>query len=180
MSWGRSRRQRSSSTGASHSSTAINPLQGEIWHDRDSIQVSVKLVLKSAFPYYSTSSIQGCYNKRRSGWKIPRVLQFSKVHIFSLFFPNISTPGPHNLPVWDFRLEEARNHWISGDGDLVEYLAYPALILHRHVFSFNGKKTTTFLSGALSPVRASNGGAGGVFLDGTGADDDCWLLGSWV
>ena len=179
MNWGRSRRQRSSSTGASHSSTAINPLQGEIWHDRDSIQVSVKLVLKRAFPYYSTSSIQGCYNKRRSGWKIPRVLQFSKVHIFSLFFHNISTPGPHNLPVWDFRLEEARNHWISGDGDLDEYLAYPALILHRHVFSFN-VKTTTFLSGALSPVRASNGGAGGVFLDGTGADNDCWLLGSWV
>ena len=175
MSWGRSRRQRSSSTGASHSSTAINPLQGEIWRDRDIIQVSVKLVLKRAFPYYSTSSIQGCYNKRRSGWKIPRVLQFSKVHIFSLFFHNISTQGPHNLPVWDFRLEEARNHWISGDGDLVEYLAYPAFILHRHVFSFNGE-TTTFLSGALSPVRASNGGAGGVFLDGTGADNDCWLL----
>ena len=139
MTWGRSRRQRSSSTGASHSSTAINPLQGEIWRGRDSIQVSVKLVLKGAFQYYSTSSIQGCYNKRRSGWKIPRVLQFSKVHIFSLFFHNISTPGPHNLPVWDFRLEEARNHWISGDGDFDEYLAYPALILHRHVFSFNGR-----------------------------------------
>ena len=26
----------------------------------------------------------------------------------------------------------------------------------------------TFLPGALSPVTASNGGAGGVFLDGTG------------
>ena len=46
--------------------------------------------------------------------------------------------------------------------------------------SHSMEETTTFLSGALSPVRASNGGAGGVFLDGTGADDDCWLLGSWV
>jgi len=43
--------------------------------------------------------------------------------------------GPHNLPVWDFRQEEARKHWIEG---------------------------------ALYPVTASNGGAGGVFLDGTG------------
>ena len=42
--------------------------------------------------------------------------------------------------------------------------------------SHSMEETTTFLSGALSPVRASNGGAGGVFLDGTGADNDCWLL----
>ena len=40
---------------------------------------------------------------------------FLRAPKYSLFLNwNFETQGPHNLPVWDFRQEEARKHWIEG------------------------------------------------------------------
>ena len=84
--------------------------------------------------------------------------------ILQVIYSPTQCQGPHHLPVWDFRLEEARNHWIAGDS-----LYVPGMICQWHISRYVEKAfDVTFLPGALSPVTASNGGAGGVFLDGTG------------
>ena len=67
--------------------------------------------------------------------------------------------------MWDFRQEEARKHWIEG---WLQILSATISYTRKKWTIFLQTFISFFLPGALYPVTASNGGAGGVFLDGTG------------
>ena len=134
--WGRSRRRRSFSTGASLHSTAISPHQGERWHDWTWLLVEI-VVMDDQLSGYQWIVL--VFHNPKATWprgtlaeRLPRLsgssrstvvfqlfIYYSLQHIFQFtsqvsYPPTTKCEGPHHLPVWDFRQEAARNHWIAG------------------------------------------------------------------